>query len=508
MAERAAGILLHPTSFPGPFAVGDLGPEAELFLDWCLAAGHTVWQVLPLGPPAVANSPYTCLSAFAGNPLLISPQRLIEDGLLEPENLEGAPQPMTGKVDFGAAVPWKEDLLRLSWEHFQQRASDDLRRAFGDFQVAPEQTPWLDDWTLFSALRERQESPSWWTWPEELRSRQAEALEQARQELAEEIRYHAFLQFLFFRQWQRLRDAARERGLQILGDLPIYVALDSAEVWARPQLFELDDQGQPVAVAGVPPDYFSPTGQLWGNPLYRWDRMAEEGYGWWIDRLRANLRLADRVRFDHFRGFAGYWRVEASETTAENGEWVDGPGLALFEALRDALGSLPLVAEDLGEITPDVDELRLALGLPGMRVLHFAFGEVNGTHIPHRFDPNTVVYTGTHDNDTTLGWYASADEETRQRFATYAGPHHEEEVHRVLTRLAHTSVASLSILPVQDVIGLGGEARMNVPGLPEGNWAWRLDPDQLTTEHAADLRLLAQISGRFPTDEQGVSEDT
>ena len=496
---RAAGILLHPTSLPGRFGIGDLGPEVGPFLDWIRTAGFKVWQMLPLGPSAIANSPYTALSAFAGNPLLISPERLLEEGLLDETDLDGAPPPRDGRVDFGEVTPWKEGLLRHSWEHFSERASEALREELTAFRGAPEQS-WLEDWTLFCSLRNRMEHPCWWDWPEELRSRDPEALERARQELAEEMDYHAYVQFLFFHQWQVLRSEASERGIELLGDLPIYVGLDSSEVWSRPELFELDEKGAPLGVAGVPPDYFSETGQLWGNPLYRWDRMAEDDYAWWVDRLAANLRLTDRVRLDHFRAFAAYWRVPAGDKTAVNGTWVTGPGRALFDALETVFGSpLPLVAEDLGEITPDVHELRNSLDLPGMRVLHFAFDDVDGDHIPHRLTPCTVIYTGTHDNNTTVGWYHSASEETRQRFAHYTGHNEPEGVEIALIRLAYTAVAELAVVPAQDVLGLGSEARMNTPGLAEGNWVWRLNAGQLTDGHAERLRQLAEVSARLPT---------
>lgn len=503
MKQRSAGILLHPTSLPGRFGIGDLGPQAELFLDWVQQAGSTVWQVLPLGPSAVAGSPYTSLSAFAGNPLLISPERLLEEGLLDPVDLEGSPPPVSGQVQWATVIPWKEKLLKRTWEHFRARAGPNQKEAFESFCRAPEQLHWLDDWALFSCLRQNLEPPSWWHWPEGLRNRYPEALEQARRQYSEEISYHRFLQYLFISQWNQLHQAALDRGIKILGDLPIYVALDSAEVWTYPHFFELDDNGHPLAVAGVPPDYFSPTGQLWGNPLYRWDRMAEDGYRWWTARIAANLRLTDMVRLDHFRGFAGYWRVPAGEETAIHGEWKKGPGLALFEALKNALGNLPLIAEDLGDITPDVDELRRQLALPSMRVLHFAFGEVDGEHAPHQLTPNTVVYTGTHDNDTTTGWYGSLDDESRQRLALYTGCSQAENVHLALTRLAYTSVAGLAVLPLQDVLGLGSEARMNVPGLAEGNWAWRLDAEQLTAAHANGLHKLAEVSGRLPKAPEG-----
>lgn len=501
LPRRAAGLLLHPTSFPNRFPVGDLGPGALTCLDWMRDAGLTVWQILPLGPPAIANAPYTALSAFAGNPLLISPERLVDLGLLDPGNLDGAPESIAGRVAYDSAIPWKEDLLRRAWEHFRSRADDTLRHELDTFSTA--QAHWLEDWALFATLRQVHPEPCWWLWPEELRRRDPGALAQARNDHADTVAYHRFVQWIFFRQWGALRAAAAERGLEILGDLPIYVGLDSAEVWAQRHFFELDDDGRPLAVAGVPPDYFSPTGQLWGNPLYRWDVMAEHGFEWWIDRLRANLELVDRIRLDHFRGFAGYWRVPAGEDTAVNGAWVDGPGAPFFDALRAAFGDLPIIAEDLGEITDDVHALRQAFELPCMRVLHFGFGDDAGEHAPHGLAHDTAFYTGTHDNETTLGWYRNLDDDTRYRMHLYAGlgdsPAEYDAVWAMI-RLVLTSVAQLAVVPLQDVLCLGNDARMNTPGVAEGNWDWRVDPGQITAEHAHRLRELVRISRRLRQD--------
>ncbi len=494
MTTRAAGILLHPTSLPGRFGVGDLGPEVDRFLDWARDAGQGWWQVLPLGPPGGHGAPYSCLSAFAGNPLLIAPELLLEQGLLERSDLDGVPSFPAQRVDFAAVKPWKDGLLRRSWELFQRRAKDQARQELDDFARAPE-NGWLDDWTLFMALRRCHPGGGWWQWPAAVKRREKEALDGVRRAEADEIAYQRYLQWQFARQWHRVKHQAREHGIGILGDLPIYVAWDSAEVWANPHLFDLDDEGHPHAVAGVPPDDFSDTGQLWGNPLYRWQRMAEDGYAWWVARMAANLRTCDRVRLDHFRGFAGYWSVPADHETAEHGAWIDGPGMALFDAWREALGDLPIVAEDLGVITPDVEALRRDAGLPGIKVLHFAFDEADADHLPHNFEHRSVVYTGTHDNDTTAGWYQELDREARRRVRRYAG---SDEIHRALIRLAYTSIAELAIVPAQDVLGLGSEARMNTPAVAEGNWAWRLADGALDDKGARWLRTRVKISGRLP----------
>ena len=502
MSERTAGVLLHPTSLPGRFGVGDLGPEAERFLGWARDAGQSWWQVLPLGPPERGNSPYTALSAFAGNPLLISPELLIGDGLVDAGDVDPAPAFPPGAVDFEVVVPWKERLLRRSWERFGERATAALRDELAAFVEAPAQRGWLDDWTLFAALRSRHRRLGWWDWPPSLAHRDAAALADAREAEAPEIELQRYLQFLFHRQWSRLRRLAHDHGVRIFGDLPIYVALDSADVWARRELFDLDAGGRPRAVAGVPPDAFSDTGQLWGNPLYRWERIREDGYRWWIERLRANLELCDRLRIDHFRGFAAYWRVLAEAETAVDGEWVEGPGRELFDAVRDALGplsaaDLPLVAEDLGVITPDVEALRRGLGLPGMKVLHFAFDEEDSDHLPRHYEPACVVYTGTHDNDTTVSWYRDLDDEARRRLHRCLGTGGDAgEIHWALIRLAYESLAETAMVPVQDVLGLDGEARMNTPANAEGNWSWRLRPSQLGSELAGRLRALAEAAGR------------
>ncbi len=491
---RRAGILLHPTSLPGPFGVGDLGPAAERFLAFLAEARQSVWQVLPLGPPAWAGSPYGCLSAFAGNPLLLSPERLVEDGLLSAEDL-AAPGFGDGRIHFGRAAEYKEKLCRLAFERHGRGQGSFGQSDVELFRSAAEQAFWLPAWSIFAALKAKHQGRSWQEWERPLARREPAALQQAEAELQEEIAYQVFLQFLFDRQWQRLRRQADSLGISVMGDLPIYVALDSADVWSQPELFDLDEELKPRHVAGVPPDYFSADGQLWGNPLYDWQKMQATGFRWWQERLRANLRQADLVRLDHFRGFAGFWQVKAGEPTAREGRWENAPGHALFTALREALGDLPLLAEDLGEITPDVDQLRHDFDLPGMRVLQFGFGPEPSNHTPHRIEPKAVVYTGTHDNDTSVGWYRSLKLEDRERFHLYTGSS-PREVSWTMIRIAYASVAELALVPLQDVLGFGAAARMNTPGVAEGNWAWRFKESDLQKEAAERLRRLAEVFER------------
>lgn len=496
MADRFAGLLLHPTSLPGPHGIGDLGAGVGAFLDWAAAAGQSIWQVLPLGPTSLGNSPYNALSAFAGNPLLISPEALVADGFLvgslQPEPPAGDPS----HVDFQRAAEWKGAVLRAAWDHFKTQPPAGAREALEAFEVSPEQAPWLEDWSLFASLKARHGGRAWLEWDAPLRKREPAALEAARNTLADDLAFHRFVQFLFARQWSRVREEARRRGIRILGDMPIYVSLDSADVWANPHLFHLDDELWPTAVSGVPPDYFSETGQLWGNPLYRWDRLEADGFAWWVDRMRANARLADLVRLDHFRAFAAYWEVPAGEATAVKGRWVPAPGGKLFETIVAALPGFPIVAEDLGLITPDVHALRRRFGFPGMKILQFAFDGHDSDHIPHRLEPSTVVYTGTHDNDTTRGWFRKLAPPERDRTLAYTGANPRTVVWGMI-RLAYTSVAWLAVLPMQDVLELGSEARMNTPGEARGNWSWRATADQFSPEAAEKLRTVAEISGRL-----------
>jgi 4-alpha-glucanotransferase len=492
---RASGILVHPTSFPGRFGIGDLGAGATQMLDFLAAARQKLWQVLPLGPTGYGDSPYASLSAFAGNPLLISPERLLEENLLAPADLEATPPFDPNQVDFGTIVPWKTGLLRTSFARFQQQVAPRLREDFEAFCTT--QRAWLDDFALFMALKAAHDGASWVQWGAPYARRDPEALAEASRGLAAEIAFHRYAQFLFVRQWTAVRQAARERDISIVGDVAIVAAHDSADVWAHPELFHLDDAGNPTVVAGVPPDYFSPTGQRWGNPLYRWDVLAATGYAWWIARVRRALELEDIIRLDHFRGFLAHWEIPACSETAVEGHWVSGPGAALFTALRESLGEVPAIAEDLGVITPDVDALRQQLGLPGMRILQFAFDSDAANHdLPHNFERNAVVCTGTHDNDTTRGWFQTRKGRERSYAQRYLACEPRQIVSAMI-RAALSSVANTTILPLQDVLGLGSEARMNYPSRAEGNWAWRCADRELTPECALRLAELVELYGRW-----------
>lgn len=488
---RSSGILLHPTSLPSPFGIGDLGPEAYKFVDFLVSAGQTLWQVLPLGPTGYGDSPYASYSAFAGNTLLISPERLVDDGLLHRADLEETP---VGPVDYGYAHQLKDRLLARSYQNLK---NTDLRSEFTAF--AREQSSWLDDYALFRALKDELGGVAWTEWT---------PLPNARERLKSQVEAHQFSQFLFFRQWSALRSYCHERGIKIVGDFPIFVAHDSADVWKNPEQFKLDADGKPLVVAGVPPDYFSATGQLWGNPLYNWERMQADGFKWWIERVRATFALVDIARIDHFRGFAACWEIPAGDKTAERGEWVNTPGRELFNSIRKALGELPIIAEDLGVITPDVNALRDDLGFPGMRVLQFGFGGDPKTSVdlPHNYVRNVVAYTGTHDNDTAVGWFNSVPGEGSMRTATEIDEQRRfclqylnttgEEIHWDFIRAVWASVADRAIAPLQDVLGLGSEARMNLPNSNEGNWLWRYQPGVLTKDLALRLRDFNRLYGR------------
>jgi 4-alpha-glucanotransferase len=506
---RASGILLHPTSLPGRFGIGDLGPEAYRFVDFLAAAGQKIWQVLPLTPTGYGDSPYQALSSSAGNPLLISPELLLRDGYLDEADLSGAPSSPPDRIDYGAVIAFKRPLLQRAFRNFESRAPIADREAFRSFCTRSGAS--LEDYALFMALKDAHGGAAWTRWPHDIAQRQPTALRRWTGRLRAEIAERKFEQFLFARQWLALKRYCQDRGIRILGDLPIYVAHDSDEVWAHPDLFRLDSDGNPLVVAGVPPDYFSATGQLWGNPIYRWDRLAEDGYRWWIERFRVTLTLVDMIRLDHFRGFEAYWEVPASEPTAVNGRWVQGPGAALFEAVEKALGRLPIVAENLGFITPEVEALRKRFGFPGMSILQFAFGTdpQARTFRPHTYPRNLVAYTGTHDNDTTVGWWTSrgtgdstrsAEEVRREREfarrylgAEKAGP---GELHWVFIRALLASVADTVIVPLQDVLGLGSEARMNQPATWGNNWRWRYKAEMLTEEVQERLREMTVLYDR------------
>jgi 4-alpha-glucanotransferase len=493
-STRRAGILLHPTSLPGPFGVGDLGPQAYRWVDFLARAGTSIWQVLPLGPTGYGDSPYQSYSAFAGNTTLLSPERLFSDGLASEDDLKNHPDFPAGAVDFSGATRFKTQLIESAHRRLTAGEGSGLREAFAQFRA--EAADWLEDFALFAALKRAHGDRPWWEWEREWKFSQPDALKKARAEFSGSIDAIAFGQFLFHRQWTALREYAREKGILLLGDLPIFPALDSADVWTHRQYFSLDEEGLPAEMAGVPPDYFSPTGQLWGNPVFRWEILRAQGYGWWIDRARAALARCDWVRLDHFRGYVRYWSVPAGNITAEIGRWLPGPGEELLECARAALGGLPFLAEDLGVITADVVALREGFGLPGMRVLQFAFSDdPRNPFLPHNFGPHTVVYTGTHDNDTTLGWYRSLGEAERERVRRYLG-RNGDDVAWDFIRLAWASVADTAICPLQDVFGLGAEARMNFPGVAAGNWIWRFREEDLRPELADRLREWTTLYGR------------
>lgn len=490
--ERAAGILLHPTSLPSAYGIGDLGPAAYRWVEWLSEAGCKLWQVLPLSPTGYGDSPYQCFSAFAGNPYLISPDFLLRDGWLHTNDLIEKIDWPAERVDYGRLIPWKLNLLERAYLRF----AADPGPARVDFeQFCARHADWLDDFALFMALKEAHGGGSWDGWPVPLRRRDPDALSAAAERHADALRRFKFYQFLFFRQWAALREFANRRGVRIIGDVPIFVAYDSADVWAHPDLFYLDGQGRPTVVAGVPPDYFSPTGQLWGNPLYRWEVHKRTGYQWWLARLRAVLEMVDIIRLDHFRGFAGYWEVPAGEPTAVKGRWVAGPGADFFEAVRQALGDLPLIAEDLGEITPDVVELRDRFALPGMKILQFAFSGPDNPFLPHHYTPHCVVYTGTHDNDTARGWYESAPEAEKdfaRRYLRVDGSDFAWD----LIRAGWRSVAVFALAPMQDLLSLGTEARMNYPSRLGGNWEWRMTEAALSPSLQQALHELNTLYSR------------
>jgi 4-alpha-glucanotransferase len=504
--SRAAGILLHPTSLPGPHAVGDLGPAARRFVEFLAAAKQKVWQVLPLGPTGYGDSPYQCFSAFAGNPLLVSLEALAEEGLLAASDLADPPAVEDpAAADYAAAQRFKPPLLDRAFQVFEKGANDAQREAFEAFRR--EQSAWLPDFALFTVVKEQHGGVAWTDWEEDIRAREPDAMERWRRDHAEAVRAREFAQYLFFAQWRAVKAAAHGRGIRVMGDIPIFVAHDSADVWARPDLFQLEADGRPQFVAGVPPDYFSATGQLWGNPLYRWDRMEESGFEWWISRFRATLDEVDLVRVDHFRGFEAFWKVPGDAETAQHGEWVKAPGEKLFAAVEEALGKLPIVAENLGVITPEVEALRHRFGFPGMAILQFAFGSdpQGSTFIPHNFARELVAYTGTHDNDTTLGWWngeggnsrrSEADVEAERAYALDYLKSDGTEVHWDFIRAVLASVADLAVVPLQDVLGLGSEARMNLPGRLGGNWRWRFREGALTPEVTERLARLTDVYGR------------
>jgi 4-alpha-glucanotransferase len=476
--NRASGILLHPTSLPGPDGIGDLGPEAYRWIDFLNRSGSQFWQVLPLGPTGYGDSPYQCFSAFAGNPYLISSTILLDKDLLHKSDLLDRPDFPLERVDYGPVIDWKITLLRRSYQRFQTQPIDKLKKAFQSFKK--EQSNWLEDFSIFMAIKSEQGGVAWSEWPEDLRMRDTKTLQAFKKKFKEEINFQSYLQFVFYQQWHALREYAEDKGIRIIGDIPIFIAYDSADVWVHKELFYLDEEGLPEVVAGVPPDYFSETGQLWGNPLYKWDVHKENGYEWWLNRLQAVLNQVDIVRLDHFRGFEAYWEIPYGNETAVEGQWVKGPGSDFFAVVKEKLGELPIIAEDLGVITKPVTEMRKAFNLPGMKILQFAFAsDPDDDFLPHNYPVKCVAYTGTHDNNTTRGWYDAAPENERdlcRRYLARSG----EDIAWSMIRILWQSVAAWVIAPMQDFLSLSEWARMNYPGNPSGNWDWRMHPDAIT----------------------------
>ena len=494
--NRLSGVLLHVTSLPSYGGVGDFGPAAYEFVDFLAAAKQRLWQVLPLGPTGYGSSPYSALSAFAGNPVLISLERLVQDGWIGAERIEGLPG-HDGPADFGAAATRKIPPIEEAAANFLDRAGDETRARFQSF--CQNNISWLPDYAMFNVLRRRFGYRSWIDWPEEYAQRKHDALTSALTEHGRELAIEQAIQFFFDEQWGALRAYCRERDIRILGDVAIFVNYDSADVWTHPELFELDEERRMIRVSGVPPDYFSATGQRWGNPLYRWGELRERGFDWWVARIRRTLVLYDMVRLDHFRGFEAYWSIAAEEETAVNGQWVKAPGHELFQRLKEVFGELPFIAEDLGLITPEVDELREHFGMPGMRILQFGFSD-RGAHLylPHEYVPNSVAYTGTHDNNTTLGWWKEgATAEERAHVQTYLQPiEHDGDVVWAMIRAAARSVANVCIFPMQDILHLGSEARMNTPAEGSGNWTWRYRRNALHPDFATKLAALMEMTDR------------
>lgn len=500
MHKRSSGVLLHISSLPSAHGLGDFGPQAHAFIDFLASSGQSVWQILPLSPtnPGAGNSPYSSYSAFAGNPLFISPDLLVRQGILQPHDLERAPDFPEDRVDYERAMRWKTSILDQAFDN----ALVTLRKNKLFINFCQQESPWLDDYALFMALKQEYNNTPWYAWPLPLRLRTPQALHNAQEQLGYAILREKYFQYLFATHWHILTDYAHTHQILLFGDTPIYVSLDSSDVWANQYLFELDDQGLPIFCAGAPPDYFSATGQMWGNPVYDWEHHKQDGFSWWIQRLSHEAKRFDIVRLDHFRGFCGFWQVPACEPTAENGVWIKGPGTALFSAISTALPDLRIVAEDLGMITDDVVALMQQFTYPGMKVLHFAFSEDMPTnaYIPHNITANSVVYTGTHDNNTTRGWFLDElDQGGRSRLEEYAGQSvGAENVAQILVRLALSSAANLCIIPMQDYLGLDGTERMNTPGISSGNWSWRVQQKQLTVELGRKIQRLSEIYGRWP----------
>lgn len=496
MFERSSGILLHPTSLPGKYGIGSLGKEAYKFVDFLKKSNQKLWQIFPLGPTGYGDSPYQCFSSFAGNPYLIDFDLLIEQNLLTEEDLKDVNFGGNEEyIDYGAIYNQKYPLLRKAYENFKANGNKELKEKLETFKT--ENSSWLDDYSLYISLKNHFNGLPWNEWEDDIRTRKEAAINKYKAELANEIEYHNFIQFLFFTQWNNVKKYANDNGIKIIGDIPIFVAVDSSDAWANPEIFLFDPELKPVKVAGVPPDYFSATGQLWGNPLYDWDKLKELNYKWWVDRVKANLSTCDIIRIDHFRGFDEYWAVPYGDKTAENGTWCPGPRTDLFNTIKNELGELPIIAEDLGTMTQGVIDLREATGFPGMKILGFAFdSKEENDYLPHTYTKNCVVYTGTHDNDTLIGWFTKANEDDKQFARNYLNSRSDNEIHWDAIRGAWSSVASMAIAPIQDFLGLGSEARINTPGLASGNWQWRLKDGVLTDELAERIAKLTKVYSR------------
>ncbi|MBV6512093.1 MAG: 4-alpha-glucanotransferase [Ignavibacteriaceae bacterium] len=499
--ERSAGILLHPTSVPGKYGIGDLGPEMYKFIDFLKDAGQSLWQVFPLGPTGYGDSPYQCFSAFAGNPLLISPDLLIKDGYLTEDDVEDIPPHNPVAIDFGQIIELKKVWLSVAYQRFTENPDPHDAAEMKKFEKKHKE--WLDDFALFMACKEYHGGALWTTWDTDIALRKPSAVTAWKKKLAERIRYQIFVQYIFHKQWHNLREYAHSQGIKIIGDLPIFIAYDSSDLWANKELFSVDETGKLLTVAGVPPDYFSPTGQLWGNPLYKWKVMEKDGFKWWKDRIRNLLEMVDILRIDHFRGFDAYWEIPGNAPTAETGKWVKAPGKKFFASVLKELGDVPIMAEDLGVITPTVEDLRDTFGFPGMKILQFAFGKgMEAKFLPHNFDKNCVVYTGSHDNDTTRGYFEAARHQHNendiyksvQNYLDYYG----DDICVKLIRLAYASVADTVVIPMQDILNLGTGARMNFPGRPAGNWGWRFQWEQIDHRLADYYRYLSHLYERIP----------
>ncbi|SHJ64271.1 4-alpha-glucanotransferase [Anaerobranca californiensis DSM 14826] len=495
MFKRSSGILLHPTSLPSPHGIGDLGKGAYDFVDFLVASKQKLWQILPLGPTGFGDSPYQCFSAFAGNPLLISLDKLVQQGFLKEEDINPPKKFDDNHVEFGEVINFKFSVYKKAYNNFKKYATKVEKGKYENY--CHNQREWLEDYALFMALKEYHKGAVWNTWDKSIAKREASALEYWQEKLKEEIGFQKFIQYIFYEQWMDLKSYANKNFIEVIGDIPIFVAFDSADVWSRPELFCLDEKGYPTEVAGVPPDYFSLTGQLWGNPLYNWDKMQEDDYRWWIDRFKVTLQLVDIVRLDHFRGFEAYWAVPYGEKTAVNGTWRKGPGADLFSSIEKALGKLPIIAEDLGFITKEVHQIREQFNFPGMKILQFAFDSKEESDvIPHKYEKNSVVYTGTHDNDTILGWFEKASPQDREYALKYAKSD-GKDISWDIIQLALSTVCNIAIIPLQDLLSLGAEGRMNIPGTTSGNWTWRFKEGDLTENIAQRLATLTKLYGRY-----------